>query len=91
MWLPLELHVLSRLTPDYEIGDVWFPKGRDVEQTNFKHIGVSPVVQRLSLHVLLWQPGVGEFRSWVRTYTLLIKPCCGRHPTSKVEEDGHGC
>ena len=22
---------------------------------------------------------------------LLIKPCCGRHPTCKVEEDGHGC
>ena len=22
---------------------------------------------------------------------LLDKPCCGRHPTHKVEEDGHGC
>ena len=22
---------------------------------------------------------------------LLIKPCCGRRPTYKVEEDGHGC
>ena len=22
---------------------------------------------------------------------LLGKPCCGRRPTSKVEEDGHGC
>ena len=22
---------------------------------------------------------------------LLGKPCCGRHPTCKVEEDGHGC
>ena len=22
---------------------------------------------------------------------LLVKPCCGRHPTYKVEEDGHGC
>ena len=21
----------------------------------------------------------------------LIKPCCGRRPTYKVEEDGHGC
>ena len=20
----------------------------------------------------------------------LVKPCCGRHPTYKVEEDGHG-
>ena len=23
--------------------------------------------------------------------TLLIKPCCGRHPTYKVEEDRHRC
>ncbi len=23
--------------------------------------------------------------------TLLGKPCCGRHPTYKVEEGGHGC
>ena len=22
---------------------------------------------------------------------LPCKPCCGRHPTYKVEEDGHGC
>ena len=22
---------------------------------------------------------------------LLGKPCCGRRPTYKVEEDGHGC
>ena len=22
---------------------------------------------------------------------LLARPCCGRHPTYKVEEDGHGC
>ena len=22
---------------------------------------------------------------------LLGKPCSGRHPTYKVEEDGHGC
>ena len=22
---------------------------------------------------------------------LLGKPCCGRQPTYKVEEDGHGC
>ena len=22
---------------------------------------------------------------------LLIKPCCGRRPTYKVEEDRHGC
>ena len=22
---------------------------------------------------------------------LLVGPCCGRRPTCKVEEDGHGC
>ena len=22
---------------------------------------------------------------------LLIKPCCDRHPTYKIEEDGHRC
>ena len=25
------------------------------------------------------------------TYAPLVKPCCGRCPTYKVEEDGHGC
>ena len=24
-------------------------------------------------------------------HTTWQKPCCGRHPTYKVEEDGHGC
>ena len=24
-------------------------------------------------------------------YTMLDKPCCGRRPTYKVEEDGRGC
>ena len=23
--------------------------------------------------------------------TPLVKPCCGRRPTYKVEKDGHGC
>ena len=27
--------------------------------------------------------------SRARTYALLIKPCCGRLPTRKIEEDGH--
>ena len=29
-------------------------------------------------------PGCGHGTTWQ-------KPCCGRHPTYKVEEDGHGC
>ena len=31
----------------------------------------------------IWIPGADM--------ALLGKPCCGRHPTYKVEEDGHGC
>ena len=56
-----------------------------------KSFGASPVAQQLSLHVPLRQPRVCWFRSWVRAYALLVKPCCGRHPTHKVEEDGHRC
>ena len=33
-------------------------------------------------------PGAGA-RVW--TYAPFIKPCCGRRPTCKVEEDGHRC
>ena len=39
------------------------------------------VAQQLSSQVLLWQPGVHQFRSQVQTYALLGKPCCGRRPT----------
>ena len=38
-----------------------------------------------------WWSGVHQLRSQAWTYILLIKPCCGRHPTYKVEEDGHRC
>ena len=47
--------------------------------------GTGPVAQQLSLHVPLQQPRVHRFRSRVWTYTLLVRPCCGRHPTYKVE------
>ena len=50
-----------------------------------------PVAQQLSLHILLRWPRVCWFRSRVQRYTLLVRPCCGRRPTYKVEEDGHGC
>ena len=53
--------------------------------------GASPVAQRLSSHVPLRWPGVRQFRSRVGIYAPLIKPRCGRRPTYKVEEDGHGC
>ena len=51
-----------------------------------------PMAQWLSAYVLLlheacslpvWILGVDK--------ALLGKPCCGRHVTFKVEEDGHGC
>ena len=53
--------------------------------------GARPVTQLLSLHVLLLgglgfagsDPGCG--------HGMPGKPCCGRCPTYKVEEDGHGC
>ena len=53
--------------------------------------GAGPVAQRLSSRVLLLgclgfagsDPGA--------EMAPLDKPCCGRCPTYKVEEDGHGC
>ena len=50
------------------------------------------VAQWLSSHILLpgglgftgSDPRCGHGIAWQ-------KPCCGRHPTYKVEEDGHGC
>ena len=53
----------------------------------------SPVRQKLSSHIPLWQPRVHQFESQSRvwTYVLLFKPCRGRRPTYIVEEDGHIC
>ena len=31
------------------------------------------------------------FRSQAQIYAPLTKPCCGRHPTYKAEEEGHEC
>src|SRR3712207_8734908 len=44
-----------------------------------------------SWSIPLQQPGVHRLGFWVWTYAPLVKPCCGRRPTYKVEEDGHGC
>ena len=49
------------------------------------------MVQRLSVHVPLQGPGVHRFGSQMWTFPPLIKPGCGRRPTYKAEEDGHGC
>ena len=48
-----------------------------------KNVGAGLVVYQLSSCALLWRPGVRRFRSWVQTYTLLIKPCCGGIPYKK--------
>ena len=53
--------------------------------------GAHRAAQRLSSHIPLRWPGVHKFRSQVQTYAPLGKPCCGKHPTYNIEEDGHGC
>ena len=54
--------------------------------------GVGPVVQRLSAHVrLLGGPGFGGSDPGCGHGTAWQKPCCGRCPMFKVEEDGNGC
>ena len=57
----------------------------------FHFRGAGPVAQQLSAHVPLQGPGVHQFGSRAQTWHKLGKPCCGRCPTNKVEEDGHGC
>ena len=47
-----------------------------------------PVVQWLGSRTPFWLPGVHEFRSWVQTYTVLIKPCCGGIPYTKQRKVG---
>ena len=54
--------------------------------------GAGLVVQRLRLCTPLGQPRRGSPVQIPGTHLqLLIKSCCGRHPTYKIEEDGHGC
>ena len=48
------------------------------------------MAQRLSGHVLLRRPGFTGSDPGADT-ALLGKPCCGRGPMYKVEEEGHGC
>ena len=45
----------------------------------------------VSLHALLQWLRVSPLRILGVDMALLIKPFCGRHPTYKEEEDGHGC
>ena len=48
----------------------------------------SPVVQRLSSHIpLLGSPGFASSDPGCGHGSAWQKPCSGRHPTYKVEED----
>ena len=50
--------------------------------------GAGLVVQGLSSHVPARE---AQVRIPFSDMALVGKPCCGRRPTYKVEEDGHGC
>ena len=50
----------------------------------------SLVAQQLSVYIPLRQPG-SPVRILGADMALLGTPCCGRCPTYKVEEGGHGC
>ena len=49
------------------------------------------MTQRLSVQVLLGRPGDSPVQIPGVDTASLVKPCCGRSPTYKAEEDGHGC
>ena len=57
---------------------------------NHKQPGASLVAQWLSSHIPLCRLGCW-FRSQEWTYTSCIKPCCGKCPIYKIEEDGNRC
>ena len=55
------------------------------------NVGADLLTQQLGSLSPLWQLQFHGPGSCERTYAPLIKPCCGRHPTYNVEENGHGC
>ena len=55
-----------------------------------KTSGASPVAQQLRAHVPLLR-GLGFAGMGADMAPLGKKPCCGRRPMYRVEEDGHGC
>ena len=77
---PLDLSETVYLNPEYN--KIVYKK---------LHVGAGPVAQWLSAQVpLLVGPGFTCSDSGA-DMAPLGTPCCGRRPTYKVEEDGHGC
>ena len=94
--------MLGRVTPSIETrlekvhSETLVEKKKDLNFCNQHNSritnGGQPVAQWLSSHVLLLggpgftgsDPRCGHGNTWQ-------KPCCGRCPMYKVEEDGHGC
>ena len=48
------------------------------------------MAQWLSVHIPLQRLGGSPVQIPGADMSPLVKPCCGRHPTYKVEEDGYG-
>ena len=72
----------------YSMWDRW------VHQAMVKLVvcGAGLVAQQLSSHVLLLGgPGFARSDPGCGHDTIWQKPCCGRRPMYKAEEDGHGC
>ena len=76
-------HKSTEITPGKKLrGDT---EDKDVKTTKWQMLKdrAGPVAEWLSAHIPLREPGADM--------VPLGKPCCGRCPTYKVEEDGHGC
>ena len=73
----------SRKTRGYE--------GKSYEPCLSRNWGASPVVQWLNAHVPLLAAWGLPVRILGVDMARLGTPCCGWHPTYKVDEDGHGC
>ena len=54
-------------------------------------VAAGPVAERLTLRSLLSAAWCSPVRIPGTDMAPLVKPCCGRHPTCKEEEDGLGC
>ena len=84
-------HFQSHDVPEQrEAGTFYFGWGMNIQKEEVRW-GASLAAERLSSHGPLWQHRVCQFGSLVETCALLAELCCVRHPTCKVEEDGHGC